>query len=67
MSTPSITLVNNEEKKTKSSYSTLTLRKRGKYKSSLQIDEKYRITVKEADGLDCDAKKVSEVGKLKKV
>ncbi|CAH0555330.1 unnamed protein product [Brassicogethes aeneus] len=50
------------ENKPKPSYSTLTLRKKGKYKSSLNIEEPFRCTLYTVSRLNCDPKKVSEVG-----
>lgn len=50
-----------ENKKPRSSFSTLTLRKKGKHKSSWNIEDDFTITVCTVSGLNCDTKRNVEV------
>lgn len=51
-----------DNKKPRSSFSTLTLRKKGKHKSSWNIQEDLTITLSTISGLNCDTKRTIEVG-----
>lgn len=50
------------DKKNKTNFSTLTLRKKGKNKSSWFVDDKFSITLNTISKLNCDPKKTSEIG-----
>ncbi|KAK4875877.1 hypothetical protein RN001_012299 [Aquatica leii] len=51
-----------DNKKPRSSFSTLTLRKKGKHKSSWSIEEHFSITICTISGLNCDTKRNVEIG-----
>uniref|UniRef100_A0A1Y1N7Q3 PI3K-RBD domain-containing protein n=1 Tax=Photinus pyralis TaxID=7054 RepID=A0A1Y1N7Q3_PHOPY len=51
-----------DNKKPRSSFSTLTLRKKGKHKSSWNIEENFAITLCTISGLNCDTKRNVEIG-----
>ncbi|KAF5291172.1 hypothetical protein FQA39_LY14414 [Lamprigera yunnana] len=51
-----------DNKKPRSSFSTLTLRKKGKHKSSWNIEENFSITICIISGLNCDTKRNVEIG-----
>lgn len=50
-------LDNFDNRKPKPGYSTLTLRKKGKHKSSWHINEKFSTTLCTVSGLNCDVKR----------
>lgn len=56
-------LDNFDNRKPKPGYSTLTLRKKGKHKSSWHFSEKFSVTLCSISGLNCDVKKNTEVSR----
>lgn len=55
-------LDNFDNRKSKTSYSTMTLRKKGKHKSSWNITENFSITMCTVNRLNCDVKRNTEIG-----
>jgi phosphatidylinositol-4,5-bisphosphate 3-kinase len=53
---------NFDNKKMRSTYSTLTWRKRAKYKSAWNITKKFSVTLNTVSGINCDMKKTNEIG-----
>jgi hypothetical protein len=55
---------NFDNKKMRSTYSTLTWRKRAKYKSAWNITKKFSVTLNTVSGINCDMKKTNEVREI---
>lgn len=58
-------LDNFDIRKSKSTYSTLTLRKKGKHKSSWSIEDNFSLTVCTVNAVNCDMKRNIEVSNIK--
>lgn len=54
-------LDNFDSRKPKTSYSTMTLRKKGKHKSAWNITDNFTITICTVNRLNCDVKRNPEV------